>query len=97
MKTMVLSTVIELLIASPVQAVPLTWVFSGTTLSNSGCIDENDVLRNISGRSFEFRIFLDTNLPGTVIRRRDTVWQRADGCNPNCSAWGSATDSDSFC
>jgi hypothetical protein len=65
MKTMILSTVIAFLITSPVHAVPLTWVFSGETLPNSAFIDQNDVVRDISGRSFRFLIFLDTGLPGT--------------------------------
>jgi hypothetical protein len=59
MKRMILPIVTSCLIASSVHAVPLTWDFRGTTISNS-------VLNGtpIVGLAFELRIFLDTNLVG---------------------------------
>jgi hypothetical protein len=61
MKTMILSTVIAFLITSPVHAVPLTWLFSGTTNSPS---EFNGA--PIGNLDYELRIFLDTDLPAFI-------------------------------
>jgi hypothetical protein len=59
MKTMILSTVIALLIASPVHASPLTWFFFGTVTVPSEYHGTP-----IAGHSFELQIFLDTDVVG---------------------------------
>jgi hypothetical protein len=60
MKAMILSTILVLVIASPVHATPLTWIFTGMTLPNSSFMG-ND----ISGKTFQLQIFLDTDFVGT--------------------------------
>jgi hypothetical protein len=72
MKTMILSTVIAFLIASPVQAAPITWFFFGTTTSLP--TDDPSILNGkpsmfngvpvTAGSAFQFRILLDTLSPG---------------------------------
>lgn len=57
MKRMVLFIAASVLIVSSLQAVPLTWVFTGTTSMSS---QYNGM--SIGGVSFELRIFLDTNI-----------------------------------
>jgi hypothetical protein len=79
MKTMILSTVVALFIVSPVYAVPLEWRISGTTLSNSGFIDKNDVLIDISGRVFTLRMSLDTDFVGTDERTEFSFSARQNG------------------
>jgi hypothetical protein len=60
MKTMILSTVIAFLIASPVHAIPLEWRISGTTESSS--VFRGDPIENLN---FALLIFLDTDFMGT--------------------------------
>jgi hypothetical protein len=57
MKKAILSIAALILAVSSVRAVPLTWVFNGTTSASS---QYNGM--GIGGLSFEIRIFLDTNL-----------------------------------
>ena len=56
---LLLPIVASFLIASPVQAAPLTWSFSGTTSSSS---QFNGM--SIAGLDYELRVFLDTDLVG---------------------------------
>jgi hypothetical protein len=58
MKQMLLLVVASFLFASPVQAVPLTWTFSGTT---SMTLQSEYNGMPAQGLDFEFRIFLDTD------------------------------------
>jgi hypothetical protein len=55
----VLTVLISFLFASPLHAVPLTWVLSGTTTSAS---QFNGM--GIGGLDYELRIFLDTDIVG---------------------------------
>jgi hypothetical protein len=57
MKRTALCIATSFLIASTLPAVPLTWIFSGTTSSNS---QYNGM--SIGGLAFELQIFLDTDL-----------------------------------
>jgi hypothetical protein len=57
--TLLLST------ASTVHAIPLTWIFKGTTISPSG-VGENEQ-PNLANRRFELQIFLDTTRVGTPL------------------------------
>jgi hypothetical protein len=71
MKTMIVSTVIAFFIASPVHAVPLTWLFSGTTgascatFSGPATCEFNGI--SIGSAHFDLRIFLDTDLPAMTF------------------------------
>ena len=56
---LLLPIVASVLIASPVHATPLTWLFSGTTSSSS---QFNGM--SIAGLDYELRVFLDTDLVG---------------------------------
>ena len=60
MKRMMLYLASSFLIATSLPAVPLTWIFSGTTSSSS---QYNGM--SIGGLAFELRIFLDTDLVAT--------------------------------
>jgi hypothetical protein len=66
MKTIILSTVIAFLIASPVHAVPITWIFRGTTGSNSEFPGPPSVPIK-EGLGFEMRILLDTTTLGEPL------------------------------
>lgn len=69
MKTMILSAVVAFLIASPVHAVPLTWLFSGTTNPSS---EFNGA--PIGSLDYELRIFLDTELTATTVPNLSDVF-----------------------
>src|SRR5262245_23176814 len=64
MKTMILSTVIALVIVSPVHSSPLTWVFSGTITSPG----------DLNGHHFELRILLNTEVVASFSPTSEVVF-----------------------
>jgi hypothetical protein len=59
MKHVILAVATSCLIASPAHAVPITWLFNGTT-SSSSQFNGN----SIAGLDYELRVFLDTDIVG---------------------------------
>jgi hypothetical protein len=65
MRTTILTVAISCLLASPVHATPITWFFEGAITSPG----------EFSGRPFELRVFLDTDLVGgTSIGLSDVIF-----------------------